>query len=110
LNEWAGSADPVVGWAKDCLVDNRLGLKVVGGKVPYKTTLEAFIGFETWCANEHLITKIGPRTFTKRMKGLMALYGVSYKESNSKRLLMFKDKAARMAETAESIERELVEG
>jgi phage/plasmid-associated DNA primase len=109
-NEWASSADPVVGWAKDCLVANGLGLKDVNGAVPHKTSLEAFMCFEAWCAAEHLTTKLGPRSFTKRMKGLMALYGISFKESNSQRRfigMIFKTKAARMAEAAESMDRDL---
>jgi phage/plasmid-associated DNA primase len=109
-NEWASSADPVVGWAKDCLVANGLGFKDVNGAVPHKTSLEAFMCFEKWCADEHLTTKLGPRSFTKRMKGLMALYGISFKESNSQRRfigMMFKTKAARMAEAAESMDRDL---
>jgi phage/plasmid-associated DNA primase len=109
-NEWASSADPVVGWAKDCLVANGLGLKDVNGAVPHKTSLEAFMCFEKWCADEHLTTKLGPRSFTKRMKGLMALYGISFKESNSQRRfigMIFKTKAARMAEAAESMDRDL---
>jgi P4 family phage/plasmid primase-like protien len=81
LQEWAQSADPVLGWMEDRITP--VALSVVGGEQPRMTSRKAYEDFKFWAVSEGYSENGLPylNNFVQRLSAAGPSKGIIYKRS-----------------------------